>query len=144
MRIETKGRPVAPVHVPSASGSSTPGPSSPAPRPAKGRLLRTAGSISSRRLTIFLRGESPPYSKITAPRYMHPKHKDINTTRSAAPPAPEPPGRDANLDKKRLHTSPASRDAAMYFQTTASTGATPRPIGLPAYHMAGTVKIQKD
>jgi hypothetical protein len=32
----------------------------------------------------------------------------------------------------------------MYLQTTARIGATPRPIGLPAYHIAGAVSSQKD
>jgi hypothetical protein len=61
--------------------------------------------------------------------------------------APAPPGMAANREKLRLmknDATPALAEATTYRQTVAITLPTPRSIGLPAYHIAGMVRIQND
>src|SRR5713226_9538004 len=81
---------------------------------------------------------------MTAPRYRTENNKEIVTIRARAP---RILGAATKEGISRLITAdahPASNDARTYFQTTASTGAIPKCIGLPAYQNAGIERIQKD
>lgn len=101
-------------------------------------------TISRNKPTTFRNGEKPRKSKTVASRYRHPKGMEMHTIRIAAAPAPDASGNNTNLEKIRLVARPASSEATIYLQTSAITAAIPRPIGLPAYHNAGTVNIQKE
>src|SRR3984893_2601515 len=81
---------------------------------------------------------------MTAPRYKTANNKEVDTIRARAPRIP-----DAATNKDiswmiKADAHPASIDATTYFQTTASTGVTPKRIGFPAYQNAGIKRIQKE
>src|ERR1017187_560522 len=73
-----------------------------------------------------------------------PNNRETVTTRQTALAEPDAWTNDGSSGMNRADTPPASMDARKYFQTAPITGAAPRCIGLPAYHSAGIVRIQRD
>src|SRR5664280_565696 len=81
---------------------------------------------------------------MTAARYNATNNKEVVTTRVMAPTAPRATRKGGSRRIIPAHAKPASRDAAIYSQTAASTCATLNCMGFPAYQNAGMVRIQKD
>jgi hypothetical protein len=81
---------------------------------------------------------------ITALTYRTPNKNEIFAIRAIAPVEVDPAAKDRSLPVIIAVVQPASRDAATYLQTAASTGAIPSWIGFPAYHNAGIVRMNRD
>src|SRR3989442_9618900 len=81
---------------------------------------------------------------ITALTYRTPNEREIAVIRAAASTGFDAMAKDGSPPTITPVAQPASRDARTYFQTAAITGAIPSCIGLPAYHNAGIVRIQRD
>src|SRR5260370_25445290 len=102
------------------------------------------GSIPCKRPAIWYRGANPPCRRTTAVRYRGPSSADIATIRVTAPEAPGSIAKDGIPLMITAVAEPASSDARRWRQTTANTVVAARPMGFPAYHIAGIVRAQKD
>src|SRR5436309_15899370 len=89
-------------------------------------------------------GAHPRCNKMTTHRYRIPNKREIIAMWAKATSEPDSTAKTGIPRMINPAAQPAVRDARTYFHTAPSTGAIPKPIGLPAYQKAGIVRIQKD
>src|SRR6267378_3476761 len=69
---------------------------------------------------------------------------ETETSRSNAPSAPGVVANGGMMRTSSATPQPATAEATKNFQTVATIGPTPKPIGLPAYQKAGSIRTKKD
>jgi hypothetical protein len=81
---------------------------------------------------------------MTAPIYKTENNSEFDEILTAAPATPVIVIKGEISRMMAADAQPASSDATTYLHTVATTGATPKWMGLPAYQNAGIVRSQKD
>src|SRR3989442_2498303 len=81
---------------------------------------------------------------VTALPYRTPNEREMAAIRAAASMESDAMAKDGSPPTITPVAQPASRAAKTNFQTAANIGAIPKCIGLPAYHKAGIVRINRD